>query len=349
MSKKRKLRIAIVSKLWEETQPDSRGGTGSSIGYLVNGLVERGHRVTLFATGNSKTKAQELVAVRDEPYFSSYSESHEYENIAAAFRRASDFDIIHCAVEQKSLIFSDLTTTPSLHSIRYGEFFEQELVLLKKYKKANYVGISQSLKKLLPFLNWQGIIYNGIDADSFFREEDFGDYLLFLARVSPQKGVDLAIKVAQKLKMKLIIAGKTSPVDKEWLEKNFYPHLDNEQIIYLGEVLGEEKKKLLASAYCLIQPNRFIEAFGNTFIEAQASGLPVITFSKGAAPELILNGQTGYLVETFDEMLEAVKNVKKISKEACYQRVKNNFSLDQMISSYEDLYYRIIEQSKKKA
>lgn len=346
MTKKKKLKIAIVSKLWEETSPDSRGGTGSSIGYLVNGLVERGHHVTLFATGDSKTKAQELVAVRKEPYFSSYSEVHEYENIASAFRRAKDFDIIHCAVEQKSIIFSDLVKTPSLHSIRYGEFFEHEINLLKKYKKANFVAISKYMKKMLPFLNWQGVIYNGIDVDSFIREEKSNNYLLFLARISPQKGVDIAIKVAKKLKVKLVIAGRVSEADREWLDKNFYPYIDGKQIIYLGEVLGREKKKLLASAYCLIQPNRFIEAFGNSLAEAQASGVPVVAFNKGAIGEVIAHGKTGYVVETFKEMLEAVKMVKKIKKEDCYTRALKNFSVDKMVDSYEQLYYKVINKEK---
>ncbi|PKM91316.1 hypothetical protein CVU82_01815 [Candidatus Falkowbacteria bacterium HGW-Falkowbacteria-1] len=339
----KKLKIAIVSKLWEETFPGSRGGTGSSIGYLVNGLVNKGHQVTLFATGNSKTKAQELVSVRPRHYLDDYSEIHEYENIAGAFRRAKDFDIIHCAVEHKSVFFGDLVKTPSIHSIRYGEFFDQEVKLLKKYKNLNYVGISKSLKKFLPFLNWKDFIYNGVDYRDFKQEEKRGDYLLFLARVTPQKGVDTAIKVAKKLNMKLIIAGKTSDVDKDFLNKKVYPFIDGKQIMYVGEVLGEKKKKLLSQALCLIQPNRVIEAFGNSFLESMASAVPVVAFDRGAMSELIKNGKTGYVVNNFNEMLKAVKNIHNLSKKDCVERVKKSFSLDKMIESYEALYYRIID------
>ncbi len=345
----KKLKIAIVSKLWEETSPNSRGGTGSSVGYLVNGLVERGHQVTLFASGNSKTKAQKLIFVRPKHYSGDYSEINEYDNISEAFRRAKDFSIIHCAVEHKSLFFSELVQTPSLHSIRYGEFFNQELKLLKKYKHLNYVGLSLAIKKKLPFLNWQGIIHNGLEVDQFRPQkisQHHGDYLLFLARLSPQKGVDIAIKVAQKLNMQLIIAGKTDPVDKDFLNKNVFPFIDNKKIIYLGEVLGNKKKILLQKAHCLIQPNRFFEAFGNSFLEAMASGVPVISFDQGAVSELVIKGKTGYLVNNFSQMVEAVKKIKNINKQDCIDQVKNNFSLNKMIDSYEKLYYKIINNKK---
>lgn len=344
----KKLRIAIVSKLWEETSPHSRGGTGSSIGFLVDGLVDRGHQVTLFASGNSKTKAQKLISVKSEHYQGDYSEIHEYNNIAQAFKRSDDFDIIHCAVEHKSLIFADLVKTPSLHSVRYGEFFQQERDLFREYRHLNYVGISKSLKKVLPFINWKDFIYNGINYQDFKQSKEKGNYLLFLARVSPQKGIDIAIKVAKKLNMKLIIAGKISSTDENFLQKNFYPFIDGKQIIYLGEVLEEKKKKLLSQAYCLIQPNRVVEAFGNSVLEAMASAIPVVVYDQGAFKELIINGKTGYVVDNFKDLIKAVKNVQGINKQDCLQRVKDFFSLEKMVFSYENLYSKIIKESKNK-
>lgn len=343
----KKLKIAIVSKLWEETSPHSRGGTGSSIGFLVNGLVDKGHQVTLFASGDSKTKAQKLISVKSSHYQGDYSEITEYNNIAQAFKRAADFDIIHCAVEHKSLIFADLVKTPSLHSVRYGEFFQQEIDLFKEYSHLNYVGISKYLKKILPFINWRDFIYNGIDYREFKQSKIRGDYLLFLARVSPQKGVDTAIKVAKKLNMKLIIAGKVSQTDEAFLKKEFYPFIDGKQIIYLGEVLGDKKKKLLSQAYCLIQPNRIVEAFGNSILEALASAIPVVLYDKGAFKEFVINGKNGYLVNNFKDMVKAVKKVKDINKDDCLQRVKDFLSLGKMVTSYENLYYKIIKESKK--
>jgi glycosyltransferase involved in cell wall biosynthesis len=338
----KKLKIAIVSKLWEETNQFSRGGTGSSLGILVDGLVAKGHHITLFATGDSKTSAQELCAVRPSCYRGDYSEVHEYQNIAAAFKRHKEFDIIHCAVEQKSVLFGGLVETPSLHSIRYGEFFDQEIKLLNEYKDLNFVGISNAVQEMLPFLNWQGMIYNGINHNNFISEKEHGDYLLFLARVTPQKGIDIAIAAAKKLGMKLIVAGKTSATDQEFLDKEFFPYVDGDKIVYLGEVLGEEKKRLLSKAYCLIQPNRLPEACGNTFLEAMASSLPVITFDAGAGRELIDDGKTGFVVNDLDGIIKAIPRIREISKEACLERVKKHFSSDKMVSQYEDLYYKLI-------
>lgn len=339
----KKLKIAIVSKLWEETSPNSRGGTGSSIAYLVNGLVEKGHQVTLFATGNSKTKAQKLMSVRAKHYINDYSEVQEYENITQAFKMSKNFDIIHCAVEHKSLYFADLVKTPSLHSIRYGEFFAQELALLKKYRHLNYISLSCAIKKLLPFLNWKDLVYNGVSINDFKFQEKTGDYLLFLARVSEQKGIDIAISAAKKLNMKLLIAGKISHSDDAWLKQNFYPFIDGKQIIYLGEVLGEAKKKLLRDAYCLIQPNRVFEAFGNSILEAMASGVPAVVYDRGALKELIDNGKTGFVVNNFSDLIKAIKKVKDLNKKDCLDRAKNMFSVEKMVDSYEKLYYRIIK------
>lgn len=340
------MKIAIVSKLWEETTPFSSGGTGASIGALVNGLTDNGHKVTLFATGNSKTKAQKLISVREKPYRGDYSEIHEYENIAEAFRRHQDFDIIHCAVEQKSVLFGDLVSTPSLHSIRYGEFFDHELSLLKKYKNLNFVANSQAITRLLPFLNWQGFVYNGVCLDDFPYSEKKGDYLLFLGRLSEQKGVDMAIKVARKLKKKLILAGKLVSRDDKFTKKHIEPFLDDENITYLGEVRGRKKLKLLRNAQALIQPNRVFEACSNSIIESLACGTPVITFDSGSNKELVENNKTGFIVKDEREMKEAIKKIDKIDRKDCREAVEENFSQEKMVAGYIKVYEKIINNKK---
>jgi len=342
----KKLKIAIVSKLWEETSPGSRGGTGSSIGYLVNGLVDRGHHVTLFASGNSKTKAHKLISIRKKHYQGDYSEIHEYANIAAAFRLADKFDLIHCAVEQKSVLFGELTKKPSLHSIRYGEFFNHELDLLKSYRNLNYVGNSEALKKKLSFLNWQGLIYNGLDLNDFIRKEKHQGYLLYLARLSPQKGIDVAIRAAKKLGAPLLIAGKISNTDEAFLKKKVYPFIDGKKIKYLGEVLGQKKKKLLANALVLIHPNTVFEACSNSILEAMASNVPVIAYNNGSNKELIKHGKTGFIVKNEKEVVSAIKKLHQINRRDCSARIKEKFSLEKMIIAYENLYYKLIKNSK---
>jgi glycosyltransferase involved in cell wall biosynthesis len=339
------MKIAIISKLWESTSAESTGGTGVAIGNLVNGLSDKGHEITLFATGDSKTKAKELVSVRKKPYINDYSEIQEFANIAGAFKREKDFDIIHCAVEHKSLFFSDIGQTPVLHSIRYGEFFEQEMDILKKYSQENFVGISKAIVKKFNFLNFQGIIYNGLDLRNFPWQEESQDYLVFLARVSPQKGPHLAIKVAKELNKKLIIAGKISAGDKEYLDKHFWPYIDNEQIIYKGEIGFKEKIELLRNAKCLLHPiENIFEAFGMSLIEAQALGTPVVSYDNGSPLEVINNNKTGYIVNNYDEMIEAVKSIDKIKRKDCRVWVEENFYLEKMVEAYEKLYKKIIDK-----
>lgn len=340
------MNLAVISKLWEPTTPLSSGGTGASIGNLVNGLVDRGHKVTLFATGDSETRAQELVSVRDEPYRGDYSEIHEYRNIAEAFRRHREFDLIHCAVEHKSVLFGDLTDTPSLHSIRYGEFFDQEQEMLESYKNLDFVGNSRAITEFLPFLSWQGFVYNGIDADQFPYSEDKDDYLLFLARLTEQKGVDIAIQTARKLGKKLILAGKMVDRDSEFLQKKVHPFIDDKNIIYKGELAGEEKLELLAKASGVLQPVRFFEACSNTILEAMACGTPVVAFDSGSNRELVEDGKTGFVVSDQAGMEEAVSKLNRIKPRDCRDRVEKFFSLEQMVKDYEKIYERMLGSSQ---
>lgn len=339
------MKIAIVSKLWENTEVGSTGGTGAGLGYLVNALVDRGHKLTLFATGLSKTKAQEIVSVKQSPYKNDYSEIFEIENIANAFRRQKEFDVIHCAVEHKSLFFSGLSTTPVLHSIRYGEFFQQELDFLKKHSQENFVANSEAVRLKFNFLNFQGMVYNGLDLSLFPYQEKNSDYLVFLARVSPQKGVHIAIDIAKKTKKKLIIAGKTSHEDKSYLDKYFWPEVDNKQIIYKGEVNFKDKINLLRNAYCLLHPiESFFEAFGMSLVEAQACGTPVISYDNGSPKEVINSAKTGFVVSNFEEMLASVDEIKQIKRLDCRKWVEDNFSDKLMAVNYEKLYNKIINK-----
>ena len=339
------MKIAIISKLWEATSPNSTGGTGVAIGNLVNGLSDKGHEISLFATGDSKTKAKELVSVRKHPFTNDYSEIQEFDNIAGAFKREKDFDIIHSAVEHKSLFLSGIGQTPVLHSIRYGEFFEQEMDILKKYNQENFFAISKAIAQKFSFLNFQGIIHNGLDLQVFPWQEQCQDYLIFLARVSPQKGPHLAIKLAKELNKKLIIAGKISDGDKDYLDKHFWPYIDNQQIIYKGEVEFKEKIELLRNAKCLLHPiENFFEAFGMSLIEAQAIGTPVISYDNGSPLEVINHEKTGYVVKNYDEMKEAVKNIDNIERKDCRSWVENMFSVEKMVRDYESLYKKIINK-----
>ncbi len=335
------MKIAVVSKLWEPTTPESTGGTGASVGYLCHELKKMGHEVTLFASSDS-TQEVKLVSVKDSGSFrSQYSEVAEFLNISQAFDKRRDFDVIHCNNEHKSLFFGAVSSTPSLHAVRYGEFFSDELNVFERYRHLNFVGISEAVKKMLPELNWRGIVHNGLDIDKFPYNGNKEDYLLFLARLSSQKGPDVAIRVAKKLGKKLIIAGKRADSDAAYLAEKVDPYIDGEQIRYVGEVDFPTKINLYSKAACLLHPINYIEAFGMTLIESLACGTPVIAFDKGAISEVIETGKTGFVISSEDEMLESIKNLAKIDPLLCRQTVEERFTVAKMAQGYEKLYKEI--------
>jgi len=338
------MKIAIVSKLWESTDPHSTGGTGLSVGLLADELVKRGHKVTVFGTGDSKTKAK-LISVRQSPWENDYSEPIEYLNIAQAFSQHNKFDIIHCHVEYKAAMFADLVkTTPHLMSIRYGQLFADEIKILKKYRQLNWSTNSGAMTKLLPFIKFQGVVYNGLDLKRYPFNKNKNDYLLFLARLSPQKGPDTAISIAKKLGRKLILAGKIVDSDKPFLTKKVLKQIDGRQIQYVGEVKFTEKIKLLKNASALIYPNIVFEACSNAILEAQACGTPVIAFDKGSNKELILNNKTGFVVKNSTQMAEAIKRLNEIDPQNCRQHIIKKFSVENMANGYEKLYLKLLKK-----
>lgn len=339
--KNKKLKIAIISKLWESTSPYSTGGTGVIVGNLVNGLVRRGHNVTLFATGDSKTLAQKTISVQYKHFMNNYSEIKEYQNIHNCYKIADKFDIINTHVEHKACLFAPLVKTPSLVTIEYGEFFPDELNLIKQNKNFIYVTISESMKSVLPFIKFKKVIHCGLDLNLFPFNDKSKDYLLFLARMSPQKGPHLAVQLAKKLKMKLILAGKTSLVDKDYLKNKVFKFVDNKNIFYVSEVKFKEKVKLLKNAMVLLHPIIVHEAFGMTLIEAGACGTPVISFDSGSPREIIKNNINGWVVKNADEMEQKIKQLDKISRFQCRKLVENNFSAEKMVDNYEKLFYEI--------
>ena len=337
------MRIAIISKLWEETSPYSVGGTGVAVGILADELVKRGHTVTLFATGDSKTEAK-LVSVREKPWGNAYSEPIEYLHIAEAFSRSQEFDIIDCHVEEKACFFADLTLVPTLINVTYGEFGDERRIF-ERYKHLNYVAISHALKQELPLLNWKGVIYHGINTELFSYNEHPEQYLLFLGRVSPQKGPHIAINIACTLNKKLIIAGKMSDADKPYLDTHVLPFIDGKQIQYVGIADFKTKNELYKNASALLHPIQYLEAFGLTIIEAMACGTPVISFDNGAPKEIIQDAKTGFIVTTEEQMAEAVLRLDTISRARCRERIQQHFTVEQMVDEYEKMYTLVINSS----
>lgn len=333
------MKIALVSKLWEPTSPDSVGGTGFIVGSLADGLVERGHDVTVYASGDSETKA-ELISVCDEHVWDRFPEAIYYLTIAKAFKDADRYDIIDCHVEEKGLYFSPLVETPSVNTFEFGLFDDEQRRVFEEYKDEKCISISYTCREIYPDLNWIANVYNGIRVKDFPFSDKAGDYLLLLGRVSSQKGVHHAVQVALKSGLKLIIAGKVVDEDKEYLDEKVWPFVDDDQIKYIGLVSYREKMPLLKNALALISPLCYLEAFGLNLAEAMACGTPAVAFDRGAAPEVIKNGETGFVVpgDDVDAMVAALKKVPQIDRAACRRRVEENFTVEKMVDGYERVY-----------
>ncbi len=336
------MRIAMVAPLTEPVPPPLYGGTERVVSVLTEELVRRGHAVALFASGDSRTTA-ELVpcsprGLRLDPEVRD-AVAHTVAQLRTVYQRADAFDLVHNHVDYFAFPFAWLSPTPTLTTTHgrldlpevhrvYGAFPEQALV-----------AISADQRTWLPAANWIGTVPNGIDlATSHFRP-DPGDYLVFLGRISPEKRPDRAIEIARDVGMRLIIAAKVDPVDQAYYDHAIAPLIrDNPLIEYVGEVDERGKDALLGGAYAYLFPIDWPEPFGLTMAEAMATGTPVVAFRAGSAPEVVVEGVTGFVCDTLTEMVEAVRRVREIDRRACRAHVEQHFSPAAMADGYERVY-----------
>jgi len=333
------MKIGIITRFGKPLN-DQIDGYYYRLHYLANGLVERGHSVTVLAHPDSDIKAK-LVKAKVEKI--------EWETQMATYanfleKYADQFDVINAQTDHLCCFFSPFIKTPIIHTMIFGHFWDQVRMALKVFKNQYFSSISYSNKKCYPFLNWQGIIYNGLNTDQFKFNANPKDYLLFLGRVVHEKGVEDAIQIAKETKSKLIIAGEST---KEYFEEKIKPKLDR-NITYVGPVDFKKKIKLFREAKALLHPHLYAEGFGNSLIEAQASGTPVIAYPHGSTPEVVMDKKTGFIVKNIKEAKEALKNIDKIKREDCRKFVEDNFTIEKMVDGYEEMFKKVIVQSKKK-
>ena len=335
----------MLSPIAWSTPPKKYGPWESVVSLLTEGLVKRGIDVTLFATADSHTSAK-LHAVCPRPYEEDKSilvKVYECLHISEVFERANEFDIIHNHFDYLPLTYSALVDTPVVTTI-HGISSRKILPVYKKYNnKTFYVSISDAYR--CNELDYIATVRHGIDVESLHFNDKPQDYLLFLSRLHEDKGAKEAIEVAKKTGRTLRIAGFIA--DQAYFEKEVQPHIDNEQIIYEGHVDPERKKELLSNAYALLHMINYDEAFGLGVVEAMASGTPVIAMNRGSMPELIRDGETGFLVNSVDEAAEAVQKIASISRKKCRESVEKRFSVDRMVDDYIKVYETILEKCKR--
>lgn len=340
------MRIGIISPLWKPLPPEKYGGTELVVSLLTNELVKRGHDVTVFASGDSKVPCRLIVVTERNLYdtFGCYKwDSLEYDIIETEMvgRLSEDFNIIHNHNGFVPLTISSLIRTPMITTL-HSSLPPQPESLAKAFKERLFVSISNAQRSLAPYLNYIKTIYHGIDVNRFPFTEKVGEYLLFLGTFSPYKGPDIAIKIANEIRIPIILVGEIRKEFEDFYEKEIASMANGEDVIVKGEINFEEKVALLKNAMALLLPVRWQEAFGLVMIEAMACGTPVIGFNRGAIQEIINNGKTGFIVNSIEEAKDAVLRIKEIDRSYCRNWVKDRFSLKHMVDEYETLYKGVI-------
>ncbi|MDI6883384.1 MAG: glycosyltransferase family 4 protein [Patescibacteria group bacterium] len=375
----KKLKIAQVAPPWYSLPPKKYGGIERIVHCLTAELVKRGHRVTLFASGDSKTSANLISSRRRAlakdkiPWSDTY---WELEHLSFSFKKIKEgyFDIVHSHAGLRTIFFQDFIKTPlvytfhnPLHSAYFIPFsgikdkflitnskkLPPALKILKRHSKnLNVCFISKSQKRLSQTEfknNW--IVYNGIDTNLFKFSPESENFFLWVGRVEPKKGVENAIEAAEIANIKLYLAGKIDPERKEYFEKIIKPHL-SQKIKYLGEISQNQLNKLYGEAKSVLFPIEWQEPFGLVMAEAQACGTPVISFKLGAAPEVVRDKKTGFVVPFLDNegkknikgLVESIKNVDEIKREDCRKWIEENFTIPKMVNNYEKVYRELIEK-----
>lgn len=359
----KKLRIAQVVSLQESIPPKGKNGLEFVVHYLTEELVKRGHEVTLFATEDSKTSAN-LISVLPYPavkkrLFNWGSTDYSLMALEKVAQMKNKFDVVHTHIGSIAFHLADFIDAPiveTVHSPVYkvsrkysatkkiqNKYLKDEI---RKYGNAYHTFVSNNQKKNSFLKNNNVVVHNGIDLNQFKFREEPEDYFLYLGYLTSNKGAHSAVQAAKKAKVKLKIAGSYRYCEK-YFEEEIEPYLKKGQIEYVGVVNPSQRNKLLGGAKAILVPVQWEEPFGLIMIEAMACGTPVIGFNKAAVPEIVKNGENGFIVKDYLGMARAIKKISKINRQECRNHVEKYFSVEKMVDKYEKVYEKAIKNFKK--
>jgi glycosyltransferase involved in cell wall biosynthesis len=344
------LRIAMLAPPWISVPPPGYGGVESVVGVLTDALVRRGHAVTLFCAPGSRSSAR-VVTLLAEAHPEEIERSlYEVDHVARAFEEIDlavydgRFDVVHDHCGFTALAMADRLQTPFVHTL-HGQFTASTAAFYARHgHKAALVGISQAQLASAPAgLEAVGAIPNPIDVRAWPLRERKEDYLLWIGRMTAEKGPHRAIVAARAAGVPLVLAGVIQPGQQAFFDREVAPHIDGERVRFLGEIGGSVKLAAFAGARALLMPIRWEEPFGMVMVEALACGTPVIAFPEGAARELVCHGRTGFLVEDEQAMGAAVGRLPGIAPRDCRAWVAEHCDIDVVAAAYEQTYRSVTQ------
>jgi glycosyltransferase involved in cell wall biosynthesis len=339
------VRVAVLSPVWFPVPPTGYGGIEWVVSLLADGLADAGHDVTLFASGDSRTKAKLHAVFPTAPSLRIGESMPEFRHALACFERAGDFDIVNDHSGPPAAALGAAVGTPVVHTVHgpldgeAGPVYEQ---IARFAPQVRLISLSLNQRKPLPDLPWVANCPNALDLHAYPVHPHRGDYLLFIGRMSPDKGCHRAIEVAKETGLPLKIAGKMNePAEKEYFETHVRPGL-GWGIEYLGEVSHDEKVDLLQNARATLFPIEWEEPFGLVMIESMACGTPVIATRWGAVPEVIEHGLSGIVVDDYREMAAALEDADGLDPLECRRYVEERFSRERMVADYLAAYEAVL-------
>lgn len=337
------LRVAVLAPITWPTPPPGYGPWEQIAFNIADGMRRRGLDVTLFATGNSRFegRVESVVPVGCAEDPSLNADVFASLHIARLMECAGEFDLIHNNFDWKPMTYALSTKAPPMLTTVHG--FSTPQILGAYYAcawRSFYCSISNSDRD--PGLSYLGTTYNGIDLQEFTFNERPGEYLVFLGRFHPEKGTHLAIEIAKRSGKQLKIAA--IPQDEAYFATMVEPYLDGEQIQFLGEARRRARNELLSNALALVHMTTRPERFGLTMVEAMACGTPVLGANMGSVPEIVVDGETGFICDSVDEAVEKVALLASLDRRKCRARVEAEFSVERMIDRYTDAYAKAVQQ-----
>jgi glycosyltransferase involved in cell wall biosynthesis len=343
-----RLRVAVLSPPWFPVPPPGYGGIEWIVALLADGLADAGHEVTLFASGDSRTRARLSYVFERAPSEWIGQSFWELKHTLACIERAEDFDVVHDHTGMLGLLLGELTETPLVHTVHGpldgepGEMYEQ---ILRMNPRGRLISLSMNQRRPRPEFPWLANVPNALELSLYPCQPHRGEYLLFLGRMSWEKGCHRAVAVARETGLPLKIAGKKrEPKEQEYFDEFVAPHLGH-GIEYLGEVNHGEKVELLQDARATLFPIEWEEPFGLVMIESMACGTPVIATRSGAVPEVVEHGRSGIVVDNYRQMAGALEAADALEPLECRRYAEERFAPERMVADYVAAYRGLVGAS----